>query len=86
MEESAMTKQGGTGDRRSPAAVALLIGLLLLPAIYVLSIGPVNWLVTNGYMDSDGPVWFYTPLRRLAERSETANHIYVWYLSLFGNV
>jgi hypothetical protein len=81
-----MTEQRVTGDRRSPAAVVLLVVLFLLPAAYVLSIGPVNWLVTNGYMDSDGPVWFYTPLRRLAERSETANKLYVWYLSMFGNV
>ena len=73
-------------DRRSPAAVVILVVLFLLPIAYVLSIGPVNWLVTNDYLDSDGPVWFYTPLRQLAERSETANKLYVWYLSIFGDV
>lgn len=81
-----MTEQRNPSDRRAPAAVVLIVVLFLLPVAYVLSIGPVNWLVTNDYLDSAGPRWFYTPLRLLAERSQMANQIFVWYLSMFGNV
>ncbi|WP_254510078.1 hypothetical protein [Anatilimnocola floriformis] len=75
-----------TDNRRSAAAVATLVVLLLLPVAYVLSIGPANWLVSNEYLDSDSVRWLYLPLINLAEHSETANQVIVWYLSMFGFV
>ena len=81
-----MTEKRESGDRRSPAAVVLLVVLFLLPIVYVLSIGPVNWLVTNDYLDSDGPRCFYYPLIYLAENNDTAAAVFVWYVGMFGNV
>jgi hypothetical protein len=52
----------------------------------VLSIGPANWLINNGYLDSDWPSRFYYPLIYLAQHSEAAEAVFVWYLSMFGNV
>lgn len=73
-------------ERRSPAIVIAIVMLFLLPFGYVVSIGPVNWLITKGYLDSDGPSRFYYPLIYLAEHNDAAKHVFVWYLSMFGNV
>jgi hypothetical protein len=42
-------------ERRSRFHVALLIAavIVLLPALYVLSLGPFAWLLSHGYIDSD---------------------------------
>lgn len=80
-----MTDQRST-DRRSGPVVATLVVLCLLPVLYALSMGPVNWLVTNDYVDSDRVRWFYVPLIYLAENNTLAAKLFVWYLSLFGNV
>ena len=74
-------------DKRGSAApVAVLVMLFILPFAYVLSIGPVNWLVTNDYVDSDRVRWFYLPLIHLAENSDAVGQVFVWYMSMFGDV
>jgi hypothetical protein len=35
---------------RAPMAVVLIVLLVVLPAIYLLSLGPIHWLHQHGYM------------------------------------
>ena len=56
--------KGGRG-----VAVALAVVLVMLPVLYVLSIGPAWWLFGHVAIAVDGLVaigvsWFYAPLRR----------------------
>jgi hypothetical protein len=43
--------------------------ILLLTVLYVLSIGPVMWLGSRGWLPGDGASWFalYAPLRQFDE-------------------
>jgi hypothetical protein len=59
------TKRGG-----GAVAIVLVAVLVLLPMLYVLSVGPVAWMITGGRID---PSWkpavdvAYTPLEWVAE-------------------
>ena len=61
----------------------------LLPVLYVLSVGPVNWLLRHGYISEDffsegGFAWvFYTPLRWMNENYPPFSSAMYWYTSLF---
>lgn len=57
-------------SRRRPGAVAALCAgiLCLLPALYVLSIGPFVWLVERGFIDDESQLGIvYAPLGLLVE-------------------
>jgi hypothetical protein len=82
MSEERKKKGGATGP-----VVFVAIGLLIvLPVLYVLSVGPATWLFTRGYVScKEGtPLWtFYTPLRWAARNSKVANDFLSWYENLF---
>ena len=71
--------------RRGPsggAAVLLMVALLLLPLLYVLSIGPMALMFPNG----DEPAWVttvYRPLTWLVEQSEFTMSLFYWYISFW---
>lgn len=70
-------KRGGLG-----CAIAGVLLLLLLPVLYVLSIGPVAMLVNN----NDSLRWMaviYHPLGWLAECYEPIGHALEWYVDLW---
>jgi hypothetical protein len=52
--------------RRKLIALAVGLGLLLLPALYPLSAGPAIWLVDRGWMDGWTYVSVYRPLMNFA--------------------
>ena len=60
-------------DKRSSATVPLLIvvGVSLLPVLYVLSIGPAWWLFSHDLVDSSIYTPYVTPAWRLAEATWT---------------
>jgi hypothetical protein len=66
--------------------VTLLIGLIvvgiLLPVIYIFSIGPVYWLVAQGYL-SISALNVYYPLDWLAHLWPPFQDAIDWYLSFF---
>ena len=66
----------------SVVAVVLLIGLLLLPVGYVLSLGPAVWMHDRGWLpDSVGIV--YWPLIMLCKYSSTFEEMMNWYVELW---
>lgn len=70
-------------ERRSHSvwiAVAL-IALLLLPILYVLSVGPYAYFSDGAF--SESAQWFYAPLLWLHDHSERFSTIFVWYLNLW---
>jgi len=76
---------------RLPVAplVAVVVVLLLLPALYVLAIGPIGALVDNGYISSDSALCdtlqvIYAPLGFCAEHCPPFESFLVWYMKLCG--
>jgi hypothetical protein len=73
-------------EKSSRAAVIMLVVVvlfLLLPVLYVLSVGPVAWLITHEYLplSPDGP--YFWPIAFLCSHSAWFNSFMVWYLSCF---
>jgi hypothetical protein len=75
-----------TSSRSSAApvvAVAFVVLLLVLPALYVLSIGPAVWLVNHGYVDENIAETFYFPLLAAAERFDWVQNLLEPWMELF---
>ena len=53
-----------------------------LVLIYVLSIGPAEWLVVNRHL-SDDAIDFYRPVFALADKFKPADRSLVWYIRLW---
>ena len=51
-EGRAMEESESKRRERAPIAVVLIVVLLILPGVYVLSIGPIHWLHAHGYIDN----------------------------------
>jgi len=77
---------------RAPIAVVLIVLLVLLPCVYVLSIGPVWYLLNNGFGAWVGTASvFYWPLNWCCEHSSTVNAVissyqYCWYPSSVSEI
>ena len=64
--------------------VAALILLLVLLVLYVLSIGPVAWLVGHKFIPESPAIdTFYSPLDWLAVQLPLFSRFLEWYLGLF---
>ena len=70
-------------SRAGPLAACFVFGLVLLPLLYILSIGPALWLIEHGYLSDAAARWFYTPLGIVAERSEFLTAWLLRYMQLF---
>ena len=73
---------------RSAASVAMLVCVVLLPVAYVLSSGPVYWLIDNDYIKQGDTaatlaIWFYAPLTWIIEHSRTFRRIWGLWLKLW---
>jgi hypothetical protein len=62
--------------------ICLVVVGILLPVVYILSIGPVYWLVAQGYL-SIGAMTAYSPLEWLALNCPPFHDAIDWYLSFF---
>ena len=67
---------------RSSLAVWLVVGVVLLPALYVLSVGPVWWLMAHDYLRL-GSDFVYWPLYAIMEACPPIRHLLNWYISLW---
>lgn len=67
---------------RSGAGLALVVAVLLvlLPVLYVLSIGPADYLVRSDYLDAETSRAFYGPLVWLYNSYEPIQPLLEWYL------
>ena len=68
----------------SVAAILLTIALLL-PVLYLISSGPVEWLMSRGYVSYDNPFVkaFYYPGEFLMRNCQPLNDFVRWYLALW---
>jgi hypothetical protein len=75
---------GDKREQRGPFAGCLAVALLLLPLLYVLSLGPAVRL----FHDSNSPfigliAGFYSPLKWLAQNCQPIGDALNWYISLW---
>jgi hypothetical protein len=73
---------------RQVAWILLLLGIALLPVLYVLAFGPAEWLFVHGYLNPHEPpgrlvLTIYRPLVLLIDACPPAKHVVVWYVSLW---
>ena len=66
----------------SVVTVILLIGMLLLPIAYVLSIGPAVWLYDRGWLP-DAVIVVYWPIEALHNYSSICREALDWYVALW---
>ena len=71
-------------ERRSKWPAVLLV-VLLLPAPYVLSIGPATRLCGNGWMSVEAYLLTYAPLIWVGDQSEIWDDSLDWYCELFSD-
>lgn len=65
-----------------------IVGLMILLAFYFLSIGPVLWLESCGYLNLDEGVgvpiaYFYLPLEYVYDTVPVAAQVLDWYIDLW---
>jgi hypothetical protein len=76
----------GRWDKSQALAVLATVCLLMLP-LYVLSTGPVVWLLNSGIIDEkyhDVIMTAYLPLVYLYDHFKPAEAFFDWYIGLFG--
>jgi hypothetical protein len=75
-------------ERGSGAALVMVLGvaLVLVPLLYVLSIGPAAWLVNTGRLNGEdgSPAYrFYSPIIWTADNCRPVEASLEWYFSLW---
>lgn len=71
-------------DKKSGGAGCFICGvaLVMLPVLYLLSVGPALWLHWRGYLPA-GFLAIYAPLQWAAEFRGLASDFLTWYKNLF---
>jgi hypothetical protein len=72
-----------TDRPRSSLAVWLIIGLVLLPALNVVSVGPAAWLCRYGYISAKTLEAIYSPLSYLMLHCGPIEKVIDWYIGLW---
>ena len=69
---------------RSLVGIVIAV-VLFLPVAYLVSSGPVEWLMAHGYVSYDNPFVeaFYYPGELLMKYCPPLNHFVQWYLALW---
>jgi|GEM_PF-6069909 len=72
-------------EGRLPVVVIAVGAVILLPVLYLVSAGPVEWLMAHGYVSYDNPYVkaFYYPGVRLMEIFPPLNDLVRSWLSLW---
>jgi hypothetical protein len=71
---------------RGPLGIMAAIILLLIPAAYVFSTGPVEWLLHHGYINDQQNgflYWLYTPIRHCYQNSAACRVVLDWWLQFW---
>jgi len=73
---------------RLPIVAIIVVAACSLPALYVMAVGPINWLFYNGYLQEGQPVAnlvmvFYRPLEWGMQNSDGFKHVMDWYVALW---
>jgi hypothetical protein len=76
-------------ERRSRLPViAVAVTAVAVPVLYLLAIGPLNWLVNQGYIDSESTICsalraIYWPVIVVADAYRPLGSVLEWYLKLW---
>lgn len=65
------------------AILLMAVVALLLPIVYVLSIGPAVWLLNRGLLPETPLVTIYAPLEWLARSSDWFQAAAEWYIQFW---
>ena len=70
-------------DGRATIVVGLVLVFLVLPALYVLSIGPASYLFKAGWISEGTVTLVYWPLVRLSQESVVLAEWFEWYENMW---
>lgn len=73
----------GGKENRSGCAIAVTIGFVLLPVLYLLSIGPAVWLVEHKRMPEPLAEVIYAPVLILADWAPAFRNLLEWYIQFW---
>ena len=80
MPDEASRSVGSSRGSAGFTVVVVVFLVLVLPALYVLSIGPAEYLLMRGYIDGEVLRPIYWPLAWLYQSFEPIRPIFDWYL------
>ena len=66
----------------STLLIWLIVAGVLLPLVYILSVGPVYWLIAQGYLSTSAD-WIYLPLGFLSNHCPPFQDAMDWYVGFF---
>ena len=72
-----------TGESRSGCAMMAVGGLVLLPLLYLLAIGPTAWLIEQEWISESFAERLYAPILMLIDLSPFCQRLFEWYLDLW---
>ena len=64
-------------------AALMLLAVVLLPGLYVASLGPAVWLLDHQYVTPRLVLIVYWPLELLAQESSAVRDVLTWYADFF---
>jgi hypothetical protein len=71
-------------EGRAAVMLVIVLVLIVLPTLYVLSIGPAYWLVDGGQLSLATWLTFYWPLITLSDQNEEVRRLLATYLDWWG--
>jgi hypothetical protein len=82
-----MTDERGKRRNAAPMAIALIVLLVVLPCVYVLSIGPIAYLVNHGHPElAETANNVYYPIFWLCDSCAPIGRIVVAYMELWTSI
>ena len=70
-------------SRSAPIAIILIVLVVVLPLLYILSIGPAIWLLQSGYVGDEMIGAFYLPVIALHDNVPAIGHVLEKYVEFF---
>ena len=70
-------------SRSAPVAIIIVVMLVVLPILYVLSVGPAVWMFHSGYIGDEVIDVVYFPVIALHDNSAIAGHVLEQYVEMF---
>jgi len=83
MPDDAARSHGSASRGGAGLALVVLLIFMLLPMLYVLSVGPADYLVRSGNINGETVRTIYWPLAWLYDSWEPIQPLFEWYLELW---
>lgn len=82
-EATRPAKEATAQGSAAAVVVVMLVTMVLLPLLYVLSVGPVIMMIERGVLDTEFWAWFYGPLEWLHDHVAFIRPFLDWYVRLW---